>query len=139
MGACDTAKQRIEPKGHPSDTLLDYNSWAPKAWIGQKWTPESLQGFAAPWLLYDGQGFCRRNYEEWPASGVGQFVTVLGGKCVICAWDTCATIAKGATTARSWDFLFESVNYATFKEWASRHLIYAAPTLGSTIWIPYGW
>ena len=65
------------PKGKPFDSFESL-PWVPKCWPGS-FAPDDLRGLGAPWLFVSKAGHTRLGPEEWPLTGLGQFVVLTGG------------------------------------------------------------
>lgn len=130
--------QRVSPKGQPNDEF-ELFEWVPAAWKASKWLPEAVRGFGSPWLVVSKPGSFFTGPERTPCAGIGQFVMVRQGRCLLFAWSAKAALDRGASVASSWKFIFEEMASRPFSAWASEHMKWVTLEAGSAVWIPYGW
>ena len=126
----DTSFKRLQPRGQPADTLQQLD-WIPEDWKAKRATPEHLCGMASPTLMVSRPGSCRYGPEEWPLTGLGQFLTVCKGSVTLVIWPAKSLLDVGCDLANQWHFIFEEMLASAFNVWASEHLQFVCMSEGS--------
>ena len=112
---------RLNPKGQP------FYSWEAGGWVPSCWTssqrPTSLCGVSAPWTMVSKAGHTRLGPNDWPLTGMGQLLVLVGGVGTVCMWSGDSVInTLGAPLAASFTLLFKEMKWNEFLKWAQTHM-----------------